>query len=238
MNNYFTNTPASINCKEDELEEIKNLLKVIPKELLTNETIAAIENGEPIRLFTEPTTKAFRYAQDPQVQKCYEKNILQYIVTAEYADALTSGENSRRWKKRYESRCTIKGKPCSPHNSCEKCPHKDQKQPFISQTSYDEYQQEQKDRENSYRTPSGVRRPIAFSDPTADAAIELVKHEALLEFLIEEDETYAKEHLLKKRGYKSKQIAAQLGLSEVTVCRDLKKVKALEDEFEAEWNAD
>lgn len=235
MNSYYNTIPASINCKEDELEKIKDLLKVIPKALLTDEVIAAIENGEPIRLFTEPTTKAFRYAQDPQVQKCYEKNILHYIVTEVYAQSLNSVENSKRWSKRKESRCSIKGKPCSLHNSCETCPHKDQKQAII--TSLEKHLKSQLNKEAGGKSPRGRRKPYNQGNPVEDAVEQIMKREALLEYLRKADEIYEEEYDLREQGYKNKDIADMLKLSESTVCRNFKAIEELEDEFELDWNS-
>lgn len=233
---YFKSIPASINCKKSELEKIKKLLGVIPKALLTDEVIAAIKAGEPIRLFTQPTSKMFRLAQDPQIQKCFEGNILHYITTDAYAESLDSRENHRRWNKRYENRCSINGKPCSLRNSCDKCPHKDQKQPFF--TPLEEHLKKQLNKESGGKSPRGRHRPFNQSNPTFDAVEQIMKHEALIELLHKEDELYVKEYDLREQGYKNKQIAVMLKLSESTVCRNLKAIDDLEDEFEADWERD
>ena len=96
MKPFFNTIPRNINCRPEERDRIKELLAVIPEDLLTQETIDAINNGDPVKLYTQPTTAKHRKAQNPLIQACYQGNILEYITTPDYANGLTSMENSRQ----------------------------------------------------------------------------------------------------------------------------------------------
>ena len=235
MKPYFDTLPNFINCRPDERDRIKELLAVIPEELLTDDTIQAINNGDPVKLYTQPTTAKYRHAQHPLIQACYRDNILEYITTDEYARTLTSDDNHLRWLKRYESRCVINGKVCSPHISCEKCKYKDKKKALLS--SLDDYRQDQLAAESVQRTSRGGYKAFNHSDPTADAAIRNVEQDALLDFLTDAGENYAKEYVLRKHGYQNKEIAALLRRSAASVSRDFKTVDKLVDAFYADWNS-
>ncbi len=99
------------------------------------------------------------------------------------------------------------------------------------------YRSNQLAAESVQRTSRGGYKAFNHSDPTADAAIRNVEQDALLDFLMDAGENYAKEYVLRKHGYQNKEIAALLNRSASSITRDFKTVDKLVDAFYADWNS-
>lgn len=105
MKPYF-NTIPKVNCSDVERDDINRLLKVAPAELLSPDTIKAIENGEPISILRCPQRACDRREQDPLIQKCYKGNVLMYLVPLTQREVINSHDNhweydETKFKKRF-----------------------------------------------------------------------------------------------------------------------------------------
>ena len=231
---YFNTIPETINCDEKKLEDVKKLLSIMPRDLLSEDTIKAIENGDPIDIVYVKTDAAFRNAQDPQVQLCYKGKYLQYIVRKEQADEEKAERERERWQKRYRDRCPIGGRPCSLRNSCCDCPHRDKKDAFI--LSIEMMLDNGMDPGDVVIKNGNRSKFLTYHDPTAESFMDRTEFKELLSFLSKAGERLVREYVLDQTGYSHKAIARMLKRSEASVSRDFKMIDVLLYDFYNKWN--
>ena len=229
MKPYYTQVPASLNCKPDQRTEIEELLAVTPRELLSDAVVAAIANGEPVSIVRSESTPEFKRIQDPLVRACFDGIYLRTIEPLNVTKMYQKVDNHEQWNDRYGSRCVIKGRPCSLRNSCKGCECREQKAGFI--TSLDEMHENGQDPSDYVRIRGSHKVVGTYSDPTSDAALTAVEIDELLASLRETQERYFVEYVLEQRGYSHKEIACMIHLSGSSVSRDFKAIEALVEEF-------
>ena len=234
---YYTTTPATINCREEDRQKIEELLAVMPEELLSPETIKAIDSGEPIGVARHRSTAEFKKLQDPLVRACFDGVFLQTIEPKAVADAYQSADNREQWRDRLEGRCPTPNGPCPLRRSCAACPNRDRKQPFI--TSLHAMIESGADPSDFIVIKGNHRRLDGdrIKDTTAETAIGNVEREALIDRLAEAGEIFAKEYVLESMGYPRKEIAEKVGRSQPSVTLDFDKIKSLLRDFYKDWEA-